>query len=82
MADIETRIINILKRGDDWLMDAALSATSSWLDIKGSALTVNREKMRRRLNRAIREAEKRAICGDGDAPHRIAQPEEQWISNP
>lgn len=33
--------------------DAALRATGSWLDIKGSALTVNREKMRRRWRNAL-----------------------------
>ena len=30
-------------------LDASLAATGSWLDIKGSGLTVAREKMRRRL---------------------------------
>jgi hypothetical protein len=30
------------------MIDAGLAATNAWLDIKGSALTVNREKMRRR----------------------------------
>lgn len=33
--------------------DAALRATGSWQDIKGSALTINREKMRRRWRNAL-----------------------------
>lgn len=33
--------------------DAALRATGSWLDIKGSGLTINREKMRRRWRNAL-----------------------------
>lgn len=37
----------------DKACDAALRATGNWLDIKGSGLTVNREKMRRRWRNAL-----------------------------
>ena len=37
------------------MIDAALGTTAAWRDIKGSALTVNREKMRLRFCAMIRE---------------------------
>ena len=35
------------------MIDAGLGATAAWQDIPGSALTVNREKMRRRYKAMI-----------------------------
>ena len=38
--------------------DAALAATATWLDVKGSALTVNREKMKARYRALVRHIER------------------------
>ena len=35
------------------MIEAGLAATGAWLDIPGSALTVNREKMRRRYKAMV-----------------------------
>ena len=48
LAEIETP--------DAAMIDKALAVTASWLGIKGSQLTVNREKMRVRFAGAIRAA--------------------------
>lgn len=45
-----------LENPTDAMLDAALSATAAHLDIKGSQLTVNREKMRLRLRAFARAA--------------------------
>ena len=39
-------LVTVPKEPTDEMVDAALRATAAYLDIKGSQLTVNREKMR------------------------------------
>ncbi len=41
------------RKATDNMIDMGLAATSAWLDIPGSALTVNREKMRRRYHAMV-----------------------------
>lgn len=43
------------------MVEAGLGVTAAWLDIKGSALTVNREKMRRRYRAMVLNASGRSI---------------------
>lgn len=46
-------LVVVPREPTDEMIDAALSATAAWLDIPGSQLTVNREKMRRRYKAMI-----------------------------
>lgn len=47
--------------------DAALRATAIWLDVKGSQLTVNREKMKARYRALVRfiEAQRQSRFEEG-----------------
>lgn len=56
MADEET--ILMPRELSDRQADAALAATASWLNVKGSALTVNREKMKARYRALVQHIEK------------------------
>lgn len=47
----------------DEMVDAGLRATAAFLDIPGSALTVNREKMRRRFRAMVAAAPNRGRDG-------------------
>lgn len=61
MSNPQTTILMPREPSDD-LLDAALRATAVWLDIKGSALTVNREKMRARYKAMVAVVEKETSC--------------------
>lgn len=51
-------LVVVPREPTDAMIDAALVTTAAWLDIKGSALVVNREKMRRRYKAMIETYEK------------------------
>ena len=55
------------REATDEMIDAALAATATWLDIKGSALTVNREKMRLRYRAMVRVADYHAMARIADS---------------
>lgn len=57
MADQEDQI-QMPRELSDRQAAAALTATASWLDVKGSALTVNREKMKARYRALVRHIER------------------------
>ena len=57
--------------------DAALRATAVWLEVKGSQLTVNREKMKARYRMLVKFIE-----AAHSRPHRAATPDAPGVSTP
>ena len=50
--------IEIMRKPTDEMIDAGLAVTASWHDLPGSALTVNKEKMRMRYEAMLKVANK------------------------